>query len=77
MLNKQGVKVKRTRCDLKGKKPVYNWRFGAMAAVTPQKMQYEFGSYYPAESSVEAATASSRWDVKCKRGEWHQKTESI
>ena len=41
----------------------HNGRFGAMAAVTPQKMQYEFGSYYPAGSSVEAATAPSRWDV--------------
>ena len=37
-----------------------------MAAVTPQKMQYEFGSYYPAASSVEAATSPSRFDVMGK-----------
>ena len=51
-----------------GKCTAANGRFGAMAAVTPQKMQYEFGSYYPAGSSVEAATAPSRWDVIGKRG---------
>jgi len=32
-----------------------------MAAVTPQKGQCEFGSYYPATSLVEAATSQSRW----------------
>ena len=34
-----------------------------MAAVAPQKVQCELGSYYPAGSVVEAATAPSRWDV--------------
>ena len=54
--------------------PAYNGRFGAMAAVTPQKMQYEFGSYYPAGSSVEAATAPSRWDV---RGNFADKVRNL
>ena len=49
------------------KRTAANGRFGAMAAVTPQKMQYEFGSYYPAASSVEAATAPSRFDVRRQR----------
>ena len=52
----------------KTNKPAPNGRFGAMAAVTPQKMQYEFGSYYPAGSSVEAATAPSRLDVAGNAG---------
>jgi len=29
---------------------------------------WEFARYYPAASSVEAATAPSRWDVIGKRG---------
>ena len=41
-----------------------NGRFCKMAAVTPQKWQYEIGSYYPAASVVEAATSQSRWDVR-------------
>jgi hypothetical protein len=40
-----------------------NGRFGAMAALAPQKRQCELGSYYSARSVVEAATAPSRWDV--------------
>ena len=43
--------------------PAYNWRFGAMAAVTPQKGQCGNEHLYPAETFVEAATAPSRWDV--------------
>jgi len=39
-----------------------HWRFGATAAVTPQKRQCEIETLYPAASSVEAATAPSRWD---------------
>jgi hypothetical protein len=35
-------------------------RFGAMAAVTPQTILWEFARYYPAGSLVEAATAPSR-----------------
>ena len=42
-----------------------NERFGAMAALTPQKVQCEFGSYYPAGTFVEAATAPSRRHVGC------------
>ena len=44
-----------------------NGRFGAMAAVSPQTILWEIGRYSPAGSSVEAATAPSRWDVRCKR----------
>jgi len=42
----------------------YNGRFGAMAAVIPQTILWEFARYYPAGSSMEAATASSRFDVR-------------
>ena len=42
-----------------------NGRFGVMAAVTPQKRQCVIAREYPAESSVEAATTPSRWDVTC------------
>jgi len=49
------------------KKTAYNWRFGVMAAVAPQKRPYKFERLYPAGSSVEAATTPSRWDVMCKR----------
>jgi len=42
-----------------------NGRFGAMAAVIPQTILWEITRYYPAGSSVEAATAPSRWDVVC------------
>ena len=41
-------------------------RFGAMAAVSPQTILCEFLRYYPAGSSVEAATSPSRWDVTGK-----------
>ena len=44
-----------------------NGRFGTMAAVSPQTILWEFARYYPAASSVEAATAPSRWDVVRKR----------
>jgi hypothetical protein len=40
------------------------WRNGGSI---PQTILCKFGRYYPAESSVEAATAPSRWDVICKR----------
>ena len=45
--------------------PAVNWRFGVMAAVTPQKRQCKFESLSPAGSVVEAATTPSRWDVGC------------
>ena len=45
------------------KMPAPNGRFGAMAAVSPQTILCEIARYYPAGSSVEAATAPSRWDV--------------
>jgi len=44
--------------------PADNGRFGTMAAVIPQTILCEFARYYPAASSVEAATAPSRWDVR-------------
>ena len=44
----------------------YNWRFGAMAAVTPRKRQCLIARLSPAASSVEAATSPSRWDVRGK-----------
>jgi hypothetical protein len=37
-----------------------NERFCVIAAVTPQIMQCKLASYYPAASSVEAATTQSR-----------------
>jgi hypothetical protein len=45
-----------------------------MAAVTPQKKQYKFGSFCPAAIIVEATTSSSRWDVRCKwqAARWEQ-----
>jgi len=42
----------------------YNERFGTMAAVIPQTILCEIARYYPAASSVEAATAPSRFDVR-------------
>ena len=51
------------------KRPACNGRFGVMAAVAPQKRQCEFGSLYPAGSSVGAATTPSRWDVACNGGQ--------
>jgi hypothetical protein len=45
------------------KKPAYNLRFGAMAAVTRMKGRYEFEKPCAAESALEAATAPSRWVV--------------
>ena len=41
----------------------YNGRFGTMAAVIPQTILCKLERYSPAASSVEAATAPSRWDV--------------
>ena len=49
--------------DLPTELPASNGRFGAMAAVSPQTILCEIARYYPAGSSVEAATAPSRWDV--------------
>jgi len=40
-----------------------NERFCVIAAVSPQIMQWKLASYYPAESSVEAATTQSRHHV--------------
>jgi len=45
-----------------------NERFCVIAAVSPQIMQWELASYYPATSSVEAATTQSRHHVSGKRG---------
>jgi len=41
-----------------------NERFCVIAAVTPQIMQCKLASYYPAGSSVEAATTQSRHHVR-------------
>jgi hypothetical protein len=40
-----------------------NERFCVIAAVTPQIMQCKLASYYPAASSMEAATTQSRHHV--------------
>ena len=45
-----------------------NERFCVIAAVTTQIMQWKLASYYPAGSSVEAATTQSRRHVSRKRG---------
>jgi len=45
-----------------------NGRFGAMAAVSPQTILYEIARYYPAGSSVEAATAPSRRTLEARQG---------
>ena len=57
--------------------PACNGRFGAMAAVTPQTILCEIERYYPAGSSVEAATAPSRFDVTCNGGTATLKSENI
>jgi len=46
-----------------------NGRFGTMAAVIPQTILCEIERYSPAASSVEAATAPSRWDVRGNVGQ--------
>ena len=50
------------------KSPAANARFGATAAVTPQKKQCENENLYPAASVVEAATSQSLLDVVCHFG---------
>ena len=57
--------------------PASNGRFGAMAAVTPQTILWEIVRYYPAASSVEAATAPSRWDVSRQSGDSAVRTEKL
>jgi len=57
------------------KMPAHNWRFGATAAVTPRKRQYEFETLYPAGSSAGAATTPNRWDVGGKAGDSAVQTE--
>ena len=52
-----------------------NGRFGAMAAVSPQTILCKLERYYPAGSSVEAATAPSRLDVRGNAGTAYKKTE--
>ena len=52
--------------------PAHNERFGTMAAVIPQTILWKIARYYPAASSVEAATAPSRWDVTCNRADTAQ-----
>ena len=46
-----------------------------MAAVIPQTILCEFARYYPAGSSVEAATAPSRFDVAGNVGGQHSTTK--
>ena len=50
------------------KRAASNERFCVIAAVRPQIMQWKLASYYPAGSSVEAATTQSRPHVIGKRG---------
>jgi len=52
---------------MNNKKPAHNGRFCVIAAVRPQIMQCKLASYYPAGSSVEAATTQSRHHVIGKR----------
>jgi len=47
----------------KEKRPACNERFCVIAAVSPQIMQCKLANYYPAGSSVEAATTQSRHHV--------------
>jgi hypothetical protein len=56
-----------------------NERFCVIAAVSPQIMQCKLASYYPAASSVEAATTQSSHPVNCKRltAQWDTKTRKI
>jgi hypothetical protein len=60
--------------------PAGNGRFCEMAAVTPQTGQYLIASYYPAASSVKAATSQSRWTLSVILGQrsafWRQKTKT-
>jgi len=48
--------------------PAANERFCVIAAVSPQIMQWKLASYYPAGSSVEAATTQSRHHVSSNGG---------
>jgi len=50
------------------RKTAGNERFCVIAAVSPQIMQCKLASYYPAGSSVEAATTQSRHHVICHFG---------
>ena len=51
--------------------PAGNGRFGAMAALAPQKRQCERGSYYPAGTLVKpplrqaAGTLCTSWGQRC------------
>ena len=55
------------------KKPAYNERFGATAAVTLQKVMCEHERKQPAERALEAATAPSCHHVgKVERARWRK-----
>ena len=58
------------------KMPAHNERFCVIAAVSPQIMQCKLASYYPAGSSVEAATTQSRHHVIGKRRTARADTEA-
>jgi hypothetical protein len=49
--------------------PAYNVRFGATAAVTPQKMTCEHERKQPAERTVKAAAAPSRRSLSASGGQ--------
>ena len=49
--------------------PACNERFGATAAVTPQKVPCEYERKHPAERLVPAPPAPSRFLVMCNAGE--------
>jgi len=51
------------RKDKKLDRPAHNERFCVIAAVSPQIIQWKLTSYYPAGSSMEAATTQSRHHV--------------
>jgi len=48
------------REEIPNKMPAYNGRFGASSG-SPESL-YEFGSFAPVRTAVEAPPASSRWD---------------
>ena len=48
--------------------PACNGHFGAMAALAPQQRQWKLGSYYPAASVLEAATAPSPGKLNASGG---------
>jgi len=49
--------------------PAHNWRFGVMAAVTPQKRQCENERFSPARTFVKPPPAPSRRSLTASGGQ--------